>query len=157
MKKLLFISLLIFASQSVAEWTEIHRVVGKTRTEIFYVDFENIGGLNSPLPILMTFEDGTNELMTIPAEIWRRSYKKVTKLIIRNKKIISIELDPRHETADTDFSNNFFPSRITKSRIELYKSNFKRRDLMADMLEKLRKRKTGNDDSLRSIPLENTN
>ena len=75
----------------------------------------------------------------------------------RNKKIISIELDPRHETADTDFSNNFFPSRITKSRIELYKSNFKRRDLMADMLEKLRKRKTGNDDSLRSVPLENTN
>ena len=124
---------------------------------IYYVDFENIGGLNSPLPILMTFEDGTNELMTIPAEIWRRSYKKVTKLIIRNKKIISIELDPRHETADTDFSNNFFPSRITKSRIELYKSNFKRRDLMADMLEKLRKRKTGNDDSLRSVPLENTN
>jgi len=25
------------------------------------------------------------------------------------------------------------------------------------MLEKLRKRKTGNDDSLRSVPLENTN
>ena len=73
----------------------------------------------------MTFEDGTNELMTIPAEIWRRSYKKATKLIIRNKKIISIELDPRHETADTDFSNNFFPSRITKSRIELYKSKSK--------------------------------
>ena len=95
--------------------------------------------------------------MTIPVEIWRRSYKKVTKLIIRNKAIKSLELDPRHETADADFSNNHYPSQIEKSRIELYKSDAKRRDLMADMLKKLRKRKSGGNDTDRSVPLKQIN
>jgi hypothetical protein len=120
---------------------------------IYFADFENIGGLNSPLPIMITYTDNTEEFLTIPAEIWRRSYKKVTKLLIRQKAIKSIALDPRHETADTDFSNNYFPSQIEKSRIELYKSDFKRRDLMADMLTKLRKRKTGEDEKERTVPL----
>jgi len=120
---------------------------------IYFADFENIGGLNSPLPLLITYIDDSEEFLTIPAEIWRRSYKKVTKLLIRQKAIKSIALDPRHETADTDFSNNYFPSRIEKSRIELYKSDFKRRDLMADMLTKLRKRKTGEDETERTVPL----
>jgi len=77
--------------------------------------------------------------------------------LIRQKAIKSIELDPRHETADTDFSNNYYPSRIEKSRIELYKSDFKRRDLMADMLKKLRKRKTGIDQEQRTVPLIQSN
>tara|TARA_B100000768_G_C11097939_1_gene297807 strand:- start:383 stop:703 length:321 start_codon:yes stop_codon:yes gene_type:complete len=102
---------------------------------------------------MITYTDNTEEFLTIPAEIWRRSHKKVTKLLIRQKAIKSIALDPRHETADTDFSNNYFPSQIEKSRIELYKSDFKRRDLMADMLTKLRKRKTGEDEKERTVPL----
>ncbi|MDE0742442.1 MAG: M1 family metallopeptidase [Woeseiaceae bacterium] len=124
---------------------------------IYFADFENIGGLNSPLPLLITYIDDSEEFLTIPAEIWRRSYKKVTKLLIRQKAIKSIELDSRHETADTDFSNNHYPSRIEKSRIELYKSDFKRRDLMADMLKKLRKRKTGDDKTERTVPLIQSN
>ena len=124
---------------------------------IYFADFENIGGLNSPLPLLITYIDNSEEFLTIPAEIWRRSYKKVTKLIIRDKAIKSLELDPRHETADTDFSNNHYPSKIEKSRIELYKSDFKRRDLMADMLTELRKRKDGEDNNQRSVPLIQSN
>ena len=124
---------------------------------IYFADFENIGGLNSPLPLMITYMDNSEEFLSIPAEIWRRSYKKVTKLLIRQKAIKSIELDPRHETADTDFSNNYYPSRIEKSRIELYKSDFKRRDLMADMLKKLRKRKTGIDQEQRTVPLIQSN
>jgi len=124
---------------------------------IYFADFQNVGGLNSPLPLLITYADESEEFLTIPVEIWRRSYKQVTKLIIRNKSIKSIELDPRHETADTDFSNNYYPSRIEKSRIELYKSDAKRRDLMADMLKKLRKRKSGGNDTDRSVPLKQIN
>ena len=106
---------------------------------------------------MITYVDDSEEFLTIPAEIWRRSYKKVTKLIIRDKAIRSLELDPRHETADTDFSNNHYPSKIEKSRIELYKSDFKRRDLMADMLTDLRKRKDGEDKDQRSVPLIQSN
>ena len=138
------------------EYNALVRAV-EERDYIYFVDFENIGGLNSPLPLLITYVDDSEEFLTIPAEIWRRSYKKVTKLIIRDKAIRSLELDPRHETADTDFSNNHYPSKIEKSRIELYKSDFKRRDLMADMLTDLRKRKDGEDKDQRSVPLIQSN
>jgi hypothetical protein len=94
--------------------------------------------------------------MTLPAEIWRRDPDKITRLFIRDKAISAVALDPRHETADADFSNNHFPGRIEKSRIELYKSEDEKRDLMADMLHTLRARKTGEDDSIRTIPLKST-
>ena len=123
---------------------------------VYFMDFENIGGLPSPLPLLITNVDGTEDMMTLPAEIWRRDLDKVTKLLIRDKAISTVALDPRHETADADFSNNYFPSRIEKSRIELYKKEDDTRDLMADMLRTLRERKGGEDDSVRTIPLKST-
>jgi len=89
---------------------------------VYFLDFENIGGLPSPLPLLITSVDDSEEFMMLPAEIWRRDYHKVTKLLIRDKAIQSVALDPRHETADADFSNNHFPRRFEKSRIELYKA-----------------------------------
>ena len=123
---------------------------------VYFMDFENIGGLPSPLPLLRTNIDGTEDMMTLPAEIWRRDLGKVTKLLIRDKAISMVALDPRHETADADFSNNHFPGRIEKSRIELYKKEDDTRDLMADMLRTLRERKGGEDDSVRTIPLKST-
>ena len=124
---------------------------------VYFIDFENLGGLPTPLPILITNADGSEELMMIPAEIWRRDYREVTKLLIREQAMRSIELDPRHETADADFSNNHFPRRIEKSRIELYKSESETRDLMLDMLHKLRERKGGDDGSIRQVPLGDAN
>jgi len=47
---------------------------------LYFVDFENIGGLISPLPVTIEFENGSTEEMMIPAEIWRRNSEKVTKL-----------------------------------------------------------------------------
>ena len=123
---------------------------------IYFIDFENIGGLLTPLPLLITNADGSAEKITIPAEVWRRDYRKVTRLMIRDQAITSIELDPQHETADVDYSNNHFPRRIEKSRIELYKSEDETRDLMKDMLDVLRERKLGDDGSLRSVPLGST-
>jgi len=124
---------------------------------VYFLDFENVGGLPTPLPLLITNADGSTELVMIPAEIWRRDHKAVTKMLIREQAIASVELDPRHETADADFSNNFFPSRIRKSRIELYRSEREDRDLMADMLFKLRERKAGDEAGGRKVPLEPSN
>jgi hypothetical protein len=122
---------------------------------VYFVDFENIGGLVTPLPLLITDADGNEEFMMIPAEIWRKNHLVVTKLLIRDKRITSIEVDPRRETADADFSNNHYPGRIERSRLELYKSDEKARDMMADMLATLRKAKGGRDDSA-GVPLEPT-
>ncbi|MCH6255971.1 M1 family metallopeptidase [Puniceicoccaceae bacterium K14] len=122
---------------------------------IYFVDFENIGGLPMPLPLLITNDDGTNESLLIPAEIWRRNHKNVTKMLIREKAMKRIELDPHHETADADYANNSYPPRIRRSRIELYKSEDKKKDLMADMLEKLKETKTEEDgEGTNDVPLQ---
>ena len=120
---------------------------------VYFMDFSNIGGLVSPLPLNITNADGSVEFMMIPAEIWRRNSQAVTKMLIRDEPIVSVEVDPRRETADADFSNNHYPGQINKSRIELYKDEDETRDLMSDMLRTLREAKGGDSDSA-NVPLE---
>jgi len=124
---------------------------------IYFMDFENIGGLISPLPLKITFENGEVEELMIPAEIWRRNSKNVTKLITRKKRIAKVELDPHHQTADANYSNNSFPPTLRSSRIELYKSSYSPKSMMADMLVELKsEEKDGSDDSDRSLPLKSS-
>ena len=122
---------------------------------MYFVDFENIGGLISPLPLTLTFEDGSTEELMIPAEIWRRNAESVTKLIIRDERIESIYLDRAHQTADADYGNNGFPQSIASDRLEAYKSNFQRSSMMADMLRELREDESEMDaGSSSSVPME---
>lgn len=121
---------------------------------VYFVDFKNIGGLPTPLPLNIVNADDTEEFIMLPAEIWRYNNKQITKMLIRDQAMKSVELDPRHETADSDYSNNHFPSRIQRSRIELYKSEIKTRDMMADMLTKLRENKGGEGESEKKVPLK---
>lgn len=123
---------------------------------IYFLDFKNIGGLPTPLPLNITNADDTAEFIMLPAEIWRYNNRQVTRMLIRDQPVKSVELDPRHETADADFSNNHFPSRIQRSRIELYKSEDKSRDMMADMIVKLRENKGGEGESDNEVPLKGT-
>ena len=88
----------------------------------FYsVDLRNIGGLVMPVILKVTFEDGTDDEIRIPAEIWRKNNIKVSRIVATPKKIASVELDPHWETSDTDVSNNHFPREITKSKFKLFK------------------------------------
>lgn len=124
---------------------------------LYFIDFENVGGLVTPLPLTIHYVNGETEELMIPVEIWRRNSKKVTKLLVRKKRIASIDLDNRHQTADADFSNNSFPAKITKSRLELFKSRRKSRNLMADMLVELdkdEKDKAHTKDKDKTLPLE---
>ncbi len=92
-----------------------------SRQNFYLVDFENLGGLVMPLILEVEFEDGSKEILRFPAESWVKNNRQITKLIITEKQIKSLILDPRLETADTDLSNNFFPPRIDKSRFQLFK------------------------------------
>ena len=96
----------------------------------YIVDFENKGGLVMPIILDLTFADNTVERVTLPAEIWRRNSKKVSKLLIRDKELTAIAIDPNWETADVDVNNNYWPARPIKSRFELYKR--KKDDMMRD-------------------------
>ncbi|MCC9136803.1 M1 family metallopeptidase [Pontibacter silvestris] len=88
----------------------------------FYeVSFKNNGGLVMPLIVRMEFEDGTEEVANIPAEIWRYNNNDITKVFITQKPVVSFELDPYLQTADTDLSNNTFPRRLAPSRFDIFK------------------------------------
>jgi hypothetical protein len=88
----------------------------------FYeITFENKGGLVMPIILRFEYADDTDEVIRIPAEIWKMGRDKVSKVFQTEKEIKQIELDPFYETADTDRSNNFFPPQTQPSRFELFK------------------------------------
>ena len=122
---------------------------------IYFLDFENIGGLVMPIPLEINYADGSTESKMIPAEIWRYDSHAVTHTLITQKEIDSVEVDPMQQIADADIGNNKLPREIRRSRIELYKGDNKQRDLMADMLVELKSAETGDDEEPSAdLPLE---
>ncbi|MGI9106626.1 MAG: M1 family metallopeptidase [Pyrinomonadaceae bacterium] len=93
----------------------------QTGLNFYLVDLKNIGGLVMPVIFEIEYMDGTKEMLRIPAEIWRYNHTEVSKMIMTDKEIRAISLDPRLETADVDMANNSFPRRPVKSRFQLFK------------------------------------
>jgi len=100
--------------------------------ETFYVmDFENIGGLVMPIILRLTYGDGSEEVLRIPAEIWRHDHDEVSKMLITDKQLVAVEVDPFLETADADRVNNHFPPKPVESRFKMFQRE-KRRNLMRE-------------------------
>jgi hypothetical protein len=97
----------------------------KIKRNIYIVDFENIGGLVMPILLKVTYTDGSEQMMRIPAEIWRKNNHEVSKMIMTKKEIKSLEIDPNLETADTNVDNNNWPAKLVKSRFQLWKKKYK--------------------------------
>ena len=96
-----------------------------------------------PIILELTFEDGTKEEMRIPAEIWRRTPKAVSKLIVTDSdELVSVTVDPHWENRRRRCGNNHYPRRIIPSRIEAYKNKprntYEYRDLMHDSKTELK-------------------
>jgi hypothetical protein len=89
--------------------------------QFYEVSFKNIGGIPMPLLVQFQFEDGSSQLIKIPAEIWRRDEEKVSRVFIFDKKVAQIVLDPHLETADTETGNNYWPEKQQPSRYDLFK------------------------------------
>ena len=105
-------------------------------SNIYMLDFSNLGGLIMPLYLEVEYTDGSKEEMRFPAETWKVNDEQVTKMIVTEKEIASVVLDPKYETADTDMFNNFFPRRILENRFDLVKQRAaERRDMMKENLE----------------------
>lgn len=105
----------------LAGLTERQRELIRLGMNFYVVDLKNIGGLVMPVILLIEYVDGTKEELRIPAEIWRYNHSEVSKLIMTRKEIRYITLDPHLETADVDLSNNNFPRRPIKSRLQLFR------------------------------------
>ncbi len=102
--------------------------ITKTKTanaNYFYeITFNKPGGLVMPIIVAYTYDDGTTEKKTYPAQIWRYNDKQVTKAIHSEKQITKIVIDPDLETADVDVTNNSFP-REKKDEFAKFKTKMK--------------------------------
>jgi hypothetical protein len=114
--------------EDLEQWEKDLLAQGK---HLYLVDFSNLGGLVTPLILEIELKSGKKYIERVPAEVWRYSPKKITKLIVTDEPMVSIVQDPKWETADIDQSNNAWPRRVTPSRVELFKSK-RPDDMMKD-------------------------
>ncbi len=85
------------------------------------LDFRNVGGLVMPIILRVTWEGGEQEMVTIPVDIWRGSPDRVSKLVVSDKRVVSLEIDPFHQTPDIDESNNDWPPKAFEGWLTLTK------------------------------------
>ena len=91
----------------------------------YQVVFDKPGGLVMPIIAEYEYEDGSKERIKYPAQVWRKNDDQVNKVVLSDKKIIGIVLDPDLETADIDKSNNTWPKNQEKSDFEKFKDKIK--------------------------------
>jgi len=107
----------------VASLSADEKVVLDAGKNYYELSFANEGGLVMPIIVQLRFADGSSEDHYIPAEIWQKNGKDITKVLVTNKEVTNIILDPYLETADTDRANNYFPAQPQMNRFEMYRRN----------------------------------
>lgn len=86
---------------------------------IYRFTFRNVGGLVMPVILKLTYSDGSDETIRIPAEVWRRDSREVVWQHVSSKTLTGAEIDPLWETADADRGNNYYPRRIDERSLRL--------------------------------------
>ena len=84
----------------------------------YQVTFDKPGGLVMPIIVEITYEDGTVENQTFPAQIWRMNDTEVSRTFATQKPITKIVIDPKQLTADIDLTNNSWPKQEVKSHFD---------------------------------------
>lgn len=108
--------------QYLASLTDDERKLVESGKNFYVVNLKNTGGLVTPVIIKMQFEDGTDQIVRIPAEVWRLNDKDIKKVIPTDKKVVQWTLDPFFETADVDTQNNSFPRKPAEpTRFQVFK------------------------------------
>ncbi len=90
---------------------------------LYVVNFKNKGGLPMPVIVKLNYEDGTEEVLRFPAEIWRLNDVQAKKIIPTTKKVVKWTLDPYFEIADIDTEDNAYPREPAQpTRVQLFKA-----------------------------------
>ncbi len=111
----------------VESLTDEDRAMIDSHKNFYTVRLKNLGGLVMPVVLLAKYEDGSEQVIRLPAEIWQRNAVETSTGFISNKLLTSIELDPYREVADANRDNNYFPPKFEPSRFQLYKSSGRER------------------------------
>jgi len=83
----------------------------------YELSLRNVGGL--PMPVLLQFiyEDDSEEMIRLPAELWKLK-DEVNKIFITDQPVKQIILDAKKETADVDKTNNYWPKDVVPAVFE---------------------------------------
>ena len=106
--------------------TSEERALLRRTTNFYVVDFRNVGGLVMPILLRVHYNDNTSEMLRFPAQIWRHNSKRTSRLIVTDKEIVRLELDPQRQTADVEEENNHWPKKLVPSRFKLFKDEKKK-------------------------------
>lgn len=102
----------------------------------YEISIKNVGDLIMPVILKFSYADGTDEVINIPAEIWKMGDKEVTKVFARKKEVVSVVLDPFLEIADVSREDNYYPPRLVPTKFELFKSNRKSGENLMQRMER---------------------
>ena len=102
------------------------------------VTLRNVGGIPMPVPLELTFDDGTSERVVLPAEFWSQNQDRVSKLFVTDRPLMQVEVDPNMQIADAYRSNNTFPQVIEDKRFGLSKSGPRRNPMQRSQTESAR-------------------
>lgn len=105
--------------QAVAKLKSPHQGLLESKLNFYVVQIEDIGGLAMPIVLQVTYSDESTEEIRMPAQAWRNNRRELSKLILTEKEIKNLTLDPHLETADCDLSNNHWPRKVPRNRIRL--------------------------------------
>ena len=98
------------------------RKILDAKENFYFLTFSNKGGLVMPVLLELTYKDGSKQSLRLPAEVWKNNPHRITTRVMSPKELVSVQVDPNWETADTDMDNNVFPRRIIPSRLEVYQA-----------------------------------
>ncbi|MEH6436490.1 M1 family metallopeptidase [Massilia sp. DD77] len=126
-------------NETMADLEDWEKELLKSGKHLTLVDFSNKGGLVTPLVVEIGLKSGKKTIERIPAEVWRYSPTRITKLFITDEPIVSLVQDPYWETADIDVDNNAWPRKAQPSRLELFKTQQNQNNLMQDSRTPLKK------------------
>ncbi len=106
----------------VEKLTDEERAMIESKKNFYTVKLKNLGGLVMPIVLRIEYEDGSEQVIRLPAEIWQRNALETSTGFMSEKLMKSIELDPYREIADANRDNNHFPEKFEPSRFQLYKA-----------------------------------
>jgi len=72
----------------------------------YRIEIKNDGQLIMPVEYEVTFDDGSTELTSMTADVWRNNELEIKKGFFTDKKVVKVVLDPNEAFADINRDNN---------------------------------------------------
>jgi len=80
--------------------------------DLYRITLGNLGGLVSVVPLRLVYGDGSEELVRLPAELWRKNPRTAIWTLATRKTLVEVVVDPRSEIGDVNRANNSFGGQI---------------------------------------------